>query len=113
MAILVVNEDVEFHLLIKRIFRDDAEVHTAPNVRDATRILNRTKIDVVLLEVAVRNGWDFLRRWGNRSTPYVVVVTVEGNAVRRRAMEYGAAEVFVQPFVPSQLRRFVLGLLRR
>jgi DNA-binding response OmpR family regulator len=107
----VVDDEVEFHELIRAIFAGTHEVIGVTNVEDALRVLRQSHVNVVLLDVRLprRPGWDLFRalpRYAN--SPPVIVVTADASAqTRRRAEEYGAVYTVFKPIVPRQLRKMV------
>lgn len=113
--ILVVDDDTDFHLLIKFTFSGLHEVYGAQTVDEALCFLDRARIDLVLLDINLpgRMGWDFLRAVRERtSAPPVIVVTQDDrSAVKKQAEQLGALDTFFKPVVPTLLRRSGLSLL--
>lgn len=109
--ILVVDDEVEFHELIRAIFSATHDIMGVTNVEDALRALRSTNPNVVLLDVHLprRPGWELLRKLGRQNgAPPVIVITADArNQVRVQAEELGAACAVFKPIVPRQLRKMV------
>lgn len=110
-AILVIDDEEEFHELIRAIFADTHTVSGATRVDEALRMLRQTQFDVVLLDLLLpyRSGWEVLRALSSRpDAPPVIVITAVGDKqVRAQAEELGAVYTVVKPIVPRQLRKMV------
>ncbi|MBN1283864.1 MAG: response regulator [Anaerolineae bacterium] len=114
-TILVVDDDTDFHLLIKFTFSGLHEVYGTQTVDEALSFLQRTPVDLVLLDINLpgRMGWDLLDALRQMaSAPPVIVVTQDTRSVvRKQAEQLGAANTFFKPIVPTMLRRYGLAVL--
>ncbi len=110
-ALLVVDDEVEFHELIRAIFAGTHDVVGVTSVEDAIRVLRQSPIAVVLLDVRLprRPGWELFRFLSRQpNPPPVIVVTADAsNQTRMRAEELGAVYTVFKPIVPRQLRKMV------
>ncbi|MCZ7545333.1 MAG: response regulator [Anaerolineae bacterium] len=110
-SILVVDDEVEFHELIRAVFAGTHEIIGVTNVEDAIRVLRQVQVSVILLDIRLprRPGWELFRTLSRQpAPPPVIVITADAsNQTRIRAEEMGAVYTVFKPIVPRQLRKMV------
>lgn len=110
-AILVVDDEIAFHDLVRVIFGSTREVVGVTGVEEALRLLRKGDIGIVLLDVHLptRSGLDLLQVLSRSpSAPPVIVVTADTSSrISRQAEMLGAVNTVSKPIVPRQLRRMV------
>ena len=115
-TILVVDDEVEFHMLIQAIFSHTHDVDGATTVEHALQILKQKQryIDVILLDIRLpgRDGWDLMRILSKRrDMPPIIVITADKKQQYIvQAERLGATYTLFKPIVPSQLRKLVMML---
>lgn len=108
LKILVVDDDNDLRELIVQIF-DSAEFETfaAKNGKEAIRIIEKTKLDVVLSDVRMPelDGVSLLKKIKEKSSSLPVVFLITGYADLKpdEAKEMGAAGLVSKPFDRDKL----------
>jgi DNA-binding NtrC family response regulator len=103
LKILVVDDDEDLRELIVQIF-DSAEFETfsAKNGREAFRIFETTKLDVVLSDVRMpeMDGVNLLKRIKEKNNilPVVFLITGYSDLNPEEAKKYGAVGLVTKPF---------------
>lgn len=99
-TVLVVEEKPDISRLVKRIL-SDAKILATSAVARALQVVARTPVDLVILDVTLRDGsgTEVLRRLRSIDPGIpVIVVTSHGSAVGvRAAMELGAFDYLTKP----------------
>lgn len=117
--ILCVDDSPEIHILVKRIFSDTAEVHTAENLKEAQDQMCSHSIDLILLDLSLPDGdgIDFFQIM-NDSERYaqipVIILSSKSNMVDKLTGFYsGAEDYIVKPFDPMELKLRAITRIRR
>jgi two-component system response regulator VicR len=116
--ILVVDDEPDILELIKDILKSKYEVYTAKNVKEAVSILEKIKIELIILDIMMPqiDGWDFL--WMIRgSEKYreipVIIVTARADAEDKLiGLKEGVKDYIVKPFLPNELINRVEEILK-
>jgi two-component system response regulator VicR len=116
--ILVVDDEPDILELIKDILKSKYDVYTAKNVKEAVSILEKVKIDLIILDIMMPqiDGWDFL--WMIRgSEKYreipVIIVTARADAEDQLiGLKEGVKDYIVKPFLPNELINRVEEILK-
>jgi two-component system chemotaxis response regulator CheY len=119
--LLIVDDSKVLRMAMRRVAElagvDPARIHEASNGREALEVLERTWIDLVLLDLhmPVMDGEEFVRQLRQRpafaDTP-VIVVSTESNSERLdRLRSLGVIESLRKPFEPEALSRHISHLL--
>jgi len=116
--ILVVDDEPDILELIKDILKSKYDVYTAKNVKEAVSILEKVKIDLIILDIMMPqiDGWDFL--WMIRgSEKYreipVIIVTARADAEDKLiGLKEGVKDYIVKPFLPNELINRVEEILK-
>ncbi len=107
--ILIIDDEPDILELIKDILKNKYEVFTSTSVKEGFSILDRIKIDLIILDIMMpqMDGWDFL--WlirGNekyRKIP-VIIVTARADAEDKLiGLKEGVKDYIVKPFLPNEL----------
>ncbi|MCC6809707.1 MAG: response regulator [Deltaproteobacteria bacterium] len=108
--VLVVDDDLEIGLMMRRIFESrGVSVSTAPNGREALRIAERDRPDVIFLDIMMP-GMDGvgvlaeLRRRPELDATRVIMLTARGEPKDgKEADRIGADGYITKPFAMAQL----------
>ena len=119
--ILIVEDEPDHLLAIKLIFEgeDDIEVSPAGNTREADEALDRDRIDIILLDIALpgEGGIEFCRRTRKREEyreiPIIALTAYPDQIWRDRVIEAGCTDYVGKPFEPKTLietvRKYLAG----
>lgn len=107
MRILVVEDDAGIADLVELALTESGHrVLLAPHGRAALELLERERVDLVLLDMLmpVMNGWEFARAYRERPGPKapIIVMTAAADAIRRGA-EIDSEAVLSKPFGLDEL----------
>ncbi len=108
-SILVVDDERDILELVKDILLDKYIVYLAKNAREAILILEKNKVDLIVLDIMMPeiDGWDFMSliKGHNiyRNIP-VIVLTARADAENKLiGLKEGVKDYIVKPFLPSEL----------
>jgi two-component system OmpR family response regulator len=116
--IAVVEDDPEIRLLVTGLLsREGFEVAPCAHAGELDRLLNRRRVDLVLLDLMLpgEDGLSVCRRLRGApvGTP-VIMVTAKGDDIDRiLGLELGADDYVAKPFNPRELVARVRAVLRR
>ncbi len=108
-SILVVDDERDILELVKDILLDKYIVYLAQNAREAILILEKNKVDLIVLDIMMPeiDGWDFMSLIKGheiyRNIP-VIVLTARADAENKLiGLKEGVKDYIVKPFLPSEL----------
>jgi two-component system OmpR family response regulator len=116
--IAVLEDDPEIRLLVEGLLtREGFEVVGCARAEELDRVLERRRVDLVLLDLMLpgEDGLSVCRRLRNApvATP-VIMVTAKGDDIDRiLGLELGADDYVAKPFNPRELIARVRAVLRR
>lgn len=115
--ILVVEDDQEISRLVARYLRaNDCRVSLAGNGREMDRVMDASRIDLVVLDLMLpgEDGLSLCRRLRAASSVPVIILSARGEEVDRIVgLEMGADDYLGKPFNPRELLARVKAVLRR
>ena len=115
--ILVIDDDEEIlHLLKSVLERAGMSVLTAASVRDGEALLGRGEVDLLILDVMMRDedGLSFCRRLrATVTTPIIMLTALSTDVDRIVGLEVGADDYLGKPFNPRELIARIKAVLRR
>ena len=117
-TILTVEDERDVRIGIRLLLEDEGyEVAEAATFGEALAALERTSIDLVLVDVKLpdRNGFDLcrtLRQDGHRMPIIMLTAQVDSHDVVA-GLEAGADDYVTKPFVPKELAARIRAALRR
>jgi len=115
--ILLVEDDHEISRLIGRYLRsNDCYVSTAGDGRNMERLIEDSRIDLVVLDLMLpgEDGLSLCRRLRTRSQIPVIMLTAKGEEIDRIVgLEMGADDYMAKPFNPRELLARIRAVLRR
>ena len=115
--VLVVDDDARIRTLVSRYLRANGFiVVTAPDAAMAQAVLERTEVDLLIVDVMMpgESGLDFTRRIRAVTDVPVLLLTALGEASDRVAgLESGADDYLAKPFEPRELVLRLQAILRR
>ena len=111
-SLLVVDDEPFNHTLIKRLLDAEgySDVSFAENGRQAMDMLQKSKFDIVLLDIEMpeMNGFEVLEAikadLNNRHIPVIMISGVEDTDSIAKCIELGAEDYLSKPFNPTILR---------
>ena len=119
--ILIVEDEPDHLLAINLIFEGDEDIAVSPagNTREADEALDKAKIDIILLDIALpgEDGMTFCRRTREReeyrNTPIIALTAYPDQIWRDKAIEAGCTDYVGKPFEPKTLietvRKYLAG----
>ena len=112
LRVLVVDDDPETLDMLKFLLAQcGAEVTTATSVREALRVLEHSRINVLVSDLAMpdEDGYDLIRqvrkraREGGANMPAIALSAYTGSEDRERALAAGFQLHLGKPIVPAEL----------
>jgi CheY-like chemotaxis protein len=117
-AVLVVENDEQSRRLIEQILSFSVYASlSASNGLEALEILNRTHVDLVLMDISMPglDGYQTVERMRKRpecaTTPIVAVSGLTASDERGQALRAGFTEYLGKPFRPKELLQLIDRLL--
>ena len=119
--VLIVDDEPDHLLAVKLIFEgeEDIEVSPAGNTREADEAIDKAKIDIILLDIALpgEDGMTFCRRTREReeyrNIPIIALTAYPDQIWRDRVIEAGCTDYVGKPFEPKKLietvRKYLAG----
>lgn len=117
-TILVVEDNEELLLLIKRLLESDYQVLTAYNGREAIEVVDNEKVNLILTDVMmpVMDGIEMTRELRNRpdalNCPIIMLTAKHDDEARAEAYQAGADAYITKPFNTSVLLVRIKNLLQ-
>lgn len=116
--ILVVDDDLNTRRLFQAVLENaNYTVTTAVNGEEALAVLDRTHIDLVVLDVMMPklNGYDFTKtlREGNSTLPVLMVSAKQQPADRKMGFLVGTDDYMTKPVDEEEMLLRIHALLRR
>ncbi|MDQ2695628.1 MAG: response regulator [Pseudomonadota bacterium] len=116
-SILVVDDEPDICQLVERfLVREGYRVHIAGDGDAMRRILARTKIDLILLDVRLpgEDGLTLAREVRQSTAVAIIMLTSKNDVIDRVAgLETGADDYVPKPFHPRELLARIRAVLRR
>lgn len=112
MKILIIDDSKAMRLIVKRTLRQagysEVDVDEASNGVEGLELVDKTTPDLIISDwnMPEMNGLDMLlelRKRGNR-VPFGFVTTEGTPAMRKLAMDSGAAFLIAKPFTPESFK---------
>lgn len=117
MHILVVDDDPQISELIKEYLEQHGfRVSTAGNGIEMQKVLLRTRIDVVVLDLMMpgEDGLSLCRKLRDTTDVMIIMVSAMGDEPDRViGLEMGADDYLAKPFSPRELLARIKALIRR
>jgi two-component system OmpR family response regulator len=115
--ILVVDDDPQIRSLLDEYLTENGlRVRTASGGRDMSQILGEQTIDLVILDLRLKDedGMAIARSLRERlSVPVIILTGVRDEADRVMGLELGADDYLMKPFSPRELLARIRTVLRR
>lgn len=116
-TVLIVDDEEHIRELIALYLQQAGfSVMEAADGLQALEILDREKVDMVILDIMMPNvdGWQLCRRIREESALPVLMLTALGETPQKvKGLQLGADDYVVKPFHPAELVARVKALLRR
>jgi len=115
--ILIADDDPLLRaLLVHRLSADGYHVTTVENGSEALAAIAEQRPDLVVLDalMPVMDGFEVLRRlkaWGVSAAPVIMLTALKREQDVVGALQLGAADYLVKPFIPDELGQRVKRLL--
>lgn len=107
LSVAIIDDEPAARQLIRTILEEKMpDVHIAgevSGVEEATILLQKLKPDLVLLDIALKDGtgFDLLNRW--TGPPFQVIFITAFDTFAVKAFRYSALDFLVKPFDPADL----------
>lgn len=115
--ILVVDDDPHIREVVRHFLATAGfDVIEAPDGREAVRLLERVKADLLVLDVMMPNmdGWQLCHELKRQRDIPILMLTAKGETSQKlKGFELGADDYLVKPFEPAELAARVKALLKR
>ena len=115
--VLVVDDDINIVKLIKLYLeKEDYEVVTANNGREALEVYNREDPSIIVLDIMMPelDGNAVCREIRKTSNVPIILLTAKGETFDKvLSLELGADDYIVKPFDPKELTARIKAILRR
>ena len=116
-TVLVVDDEPDIRITLQRYLRGEGfDVEQAANGMEMSKIVGEKKIDLVLLDLGLRNesGLDLLKTLTLQEGIAVVILTGKSDPIERVVgLELGADDYVVKPFLNRELLARINAVLRR
>lgn len=114
--ILVVDDDLMNIKMVEFAMKDESQyrIFSAESGMEALEIVDKEKIDLILLDVEMpgMDGFETLEKIREKCDPVVVFMTVDRDlATIRRAHDAGAVDYLTKPFLPLALKEIIHSVL--
>jgi two-component system response regulator ResD len=117
VRILIVDDEPRMRDMLRlHLEKDGYEVREAPDGNEALAILERTQVDLVLLDLMLpgMDGWAVCRRIRESHPVPIIMLTARAEEYDRvLGLELGADDYVVKPFSPRELLARIRAVLRR
>lgn len=118
--LLIVDDDASVRDLLSELFKNDAEILTADNGRDALALIKNNNPDLVILDDKMFGGMSGMQVLeavqGLPQLAHIPIIMLTANSkpleVMRGAM-FGAAEYLTKPFNPAEIAEKIRTRLAR
>ena len=116
--IMVVDDDKSTRMLLKAVLEaENYTVHTACNGEEALEVMDRTHIDLVVLDVMMpkMDGYAFTRtlREGNNNLPILMVSAKQLPQDKKKGFLVGTDDYMTKPIDEEEMLLRIRALLRR
>ncbi|MDO4548319.1 MAG: EAL domain-containing protein [Clostridia bacterium] len=117
--ILVADDEPISRILLKNALKDSYAVDEAQNGAQAIEMIEKTDYSLVISDIMMpgKSGWDVLdaiREKGLQNRLPVIIITADDKPESQaRALDMGASDVIVKPFMTLLLRSRVQNLISR
>jgi len=115
--ILIVDDDPNIRELVKVLLKDDGvDVYEASDGLEALLEVEKTKIDMVILDIMMPNmdGWQLCKKLREDYDFPILMLTAKGETKEKiKGFQLGTDDYLVKPFEPMELIMRVKALLRR
>ncbi len=115
-VLLIVDDAKTIHLVMNEMFENDFELLHATNLSEARMNLCESKVDLIILDVNLKeeNGFEFckeIRSEGNTETPIIFITASNKKEDVIRAFEVGGNDFVEKPFERTVVKRRIQTLL--
>ena len=110
MSIVMVDDDPSSIQVVRHVLRDHTDFRFATSARDAMRVLERRRADLILVDAEMpgENGFELCCRLkadlAYRDVPIVFVTSHDDLAFETHALGAGAADFIAKPIAAHRLR---------
>jgi two-component system OmpR family response regulator len=116
-SLLMIEDDPEIAGMVGKMLGENGfTVHRLPDGRELDRVLKKTPVDLVILDLMLpgEDGLSICRRLRKaHAIPVLMLTALGGEADRVIGLESGADDYLCKPFAPRELLARVRALLRR
>lgn len=115
--ILIVEDDESMRILLEVKLKNNYEIFTANNGKQALKLLENIKIDLMLVDVMMpeMNGYELIRTIRNEKNEIPAIMITAKNAItdKLKGFESGIDDYMTKPIDFDELKARIKVLLRR
>lgn len=115
--VLIVEDEESMRILMEVKLKKDYEIFTANNGKEALKILENVKIDLMLVDVMMpeMNGYELIRtlRANKNEIPAIMITAKTAMADKLKGFESGIDDYMTKPVDFDELKARIKVLLRR
>lgn len=115
--VVIVDDDAEIRSLLEDyLARNGYEASSAAGGRELSRVLERRRADLIVLDIMLpgEDGFEICRRLRAESNVPIIMLTARGEDTDKIVgLELGADDYLAKPFNPRELLARIKGVLRR
>jgi two-component system, OmpR family, response regulator ResD len=116
-TLLIVDDEIQMRMLLKVHLNNAFHLLEAINGEDALKLLENTKVDLVLLDIMMPrlDGKEVCKRVRaiDKSTPIILLTALNATKDKVEGLNLGADDYIVKPFEPEELIARINAQLRR
>lgn len=105
--VLVVDDEMAVRESLRMVLKDKYDVSTASNIDEAVKSLEKTKVDIIFLDIRMpkTNGLNFLQRMQSTDSaiPIVMITAFPSSQTAIAAFRNGAFDYIIKPFEPPEI----------
>ncbi len=117
MKIIIIEDDYTTGQTLKALLKSDYTVEVALSAREAENLLLSTEFQLIICDIILsdKNGIQLCRELRKRGvqTPILMLTGRFETEQKIEALDAGADDYLVKPFVPEELQARIRALLRR
>ena len=116
-SILIVEDEESMRVLMEVKLKKDYEIYTASNGKEALKLLENVKIDLMLVDVMmpIMDGYELMRELRNEDNeiPAIMITAKSAISDKLKGFETGIDDYMTKPIDFDELKARIKVLLRR
>lgn len=115
--ILIIEDEESMRVLMEVKLKKDYEIFTASNGKEALKMLENIKIDLILVDVMmpIMNGYELMKELRNNGNqiPAIMITAKSDTSDKLKGFDTGIDDYMVKPIEFDELKARIRVLLRR